>query len=286
MTNITEEELFEAIRDKLKPQKLTQTTVDITHIATATPPGREALIKYLELDKMKEPITRPYNLTAETLKKVYPTANTTVIDFILKNAAAHGIVTKKQMCSFIATTVLESNGFNAKRESFKYSASRLLEVFPKKRIPNAASAKQLASKGEVAIANHVYNGRMGNRIGTNDGWDYRGNSWIQLTGRDNHYEMQNVTGIAVGDNPRLLEDLETACLVTMKWWKLNGLNEKSELINVYSDGYTLNTLNAKGIETRDYMMNTGARIVRRTVNGGYIGYTEFCQYFEKAMKNM
>lgn len=286
MSDVTDEQIFSAIREKLSPQKLTQTTVDITHIATATPPGREAVVKYLELDKMDTHITRPYNLTAETLRKVYPKANVAAIPFILKYAATFGIVTKKQMCAFLATCILESSGFNAKRESFAYTAKRLTEVFPKKRIPTLKFAQDLVAKGHPAIANHLYNGRMNNRMGTNDGWDYRGNSWIQLTGRANHYEMQNITGIKVGDNPKLLEDLDTACLVTMKWWSLKGLNGQADLTNFYKDGYTLNTLNAKGVETKDYMMNTGARLVRYTVNAGYNGYTEFCEYYEACMRHM
>lgn len=286
MTDVTDEQIFSAIRDKLAPQKLTQTTVDITNIATATPPGRTAIIKYLELDKMDSNITRPYNLTPETLRKVYPKANVAAIPIILKYAAMFGIVTKKQMCAFLATCILESSGFNAKRESFAYSAKRLTEVFPKKRIPDLAFAQSLVAKGQPAIANHLYNGRMGNRTGTNDGWNYRGNSWIQLTGRANHYEMQNITGIKVGDNPKLLEDLDIACQVTMKWWSLKGLNSQADLTNFYSNGYTLNTLNAKGVETKDYMMNTGARLVRYTVNGGYIGFKEFCEYYEACMRHM
>lgn len=286
MSKVTEKEIFEHIRAKLSPTKLTETTVALTNIALSTPEGYQQVVDYLEINPMTDNITRPYVLTAKTLKKVYSGANVAVIPFILKHAAAHGIVTKKQMCSFLATCIIESNGFNARRENMNYKPEQLVKTFSRKLIPNLEFAKKLRAQGQVATANHLYNGRMGNRPGTNDGWDYRGNSWIQLTGRSNHYEMQNITGIKVGDNPKLLEQLETACLVTMKWWKLNGLNEKSELINLYKDGYTLNTLNSRGVETKDYKMNTGARLVRRTVNGGYNGYEEFCQYLEGCLKHM
>ena len=286
MNKVTEKEIFNHIRDKLAPHKLTETTVALTKIALSTEAGYLRVVDYLEINEMEDNITRPYTLTEATLKKVAPNSNTGVIPFILKHAAAHGIITKKQMCSFLATCLLESREFKAKRELMNYKPEQLVKTFSRKRIPDLAFAKKLQAQGQVAIANHLYNGRLGNRVGTNDGWDYRGNSWIQLTGRANYYEMQNVTGIKVGDNPKLLEDPETACLVTMKWWKLNGLNEKSELINVYKDGYTLNTLNAKGVETKDYDMNTGARIVRRTVNGGYNGYDEFCKYLEGCLKHM
>ena len=286
MSDVTEKQIFEAIRTKLAPHRLTETTVDITHMVLKTAEGRTGLITYLELDKMDEHITRPYNLTPATLRKVFPRANVAAIPVILKHAASFGIVTKKQMCAFLATCILESDGFNAKRESFAYTAKRLLEVFPRKRIPDLAFAMKLVSQGQPAIANHVYNGRMGNRMGTNDGWDYRGNSWIQLTGRAAHFEMQNITGIKVGDNPKLLEELDSACRVTMRWWQLKGLNEMAELTNFYKDGYTLNTLNSKGKETKDFKMNTGARLVRYNVNGGYNGFKEFCEYYQACMRYM
>ena len=62
------------------------------------------------------------------------------------------------------------------------------------------------------------------------------------------------------------------------------MNEKSEKINTYADGYTLNTLNAKGVETKDYKMNTGANLIRLTVNGGYNDYDKFCKQLERCLR--
>lgn len=280
-------ELFDWVRNNQKDNKLTQPQVDAINNMLVTY-SAEDLSNCLSLVTGWKPPTlsndREYSLTHETLKKVYPKANLNAIPFILESAPKYGITTKKQMCSFIATCIIESNGFNANRESFAYSAKRLTEVFPKFRIPDLKFAQDLVAKGQKAVANHLYNGRMGNRVGTDDGWNYRGNSWIQLTGRDNHYAMQELTGIPVGDNPELLEDLNTACVVTMAWWKSVGLNEKSEKINTYSDGHTLNTLDSRGRETNNYKFNTGASIVRKTVNGGLNGYEEFCETLERCFK--
>ncbi len=93
-----------------------------------------------------------------------------------------------------------------------------------------------------------------------------------------------MTGIKFGDNPKLIEDMENAAIAAMEFWRINGCNEKSEKINTYSNGYTLNTLSSKGVETRDYKMNYGARIIRQTVNGGLNGYTDFCQALEKCLR--
>ena len=226
---------------------------------------------------------RLYSLTIDNLKKVYPSVNATAIDVILKHAPKYGIITKKQMCAFIATCIIESNGFNAKRESFNYRPDRLRAVFPT-RIASVSAARALIAQGQVAVANFLYGERYGNRKGTNDGWDYRGGGLIQNTFRSNYYELQQMTGIAFGDNPKLIEDLDNSVQAAMAFWQLKGCNDMAEKINVYSDGYTLNTLNAKGIETRDYKMNYGARIIRKTVNGGYNGYDEFCKTLEKCLR--
>lgn len=277
-------QLFEWVRKNQTSGKLVQPQVDAIDTMLTTMSAETVQDIIAQLNGWGLNSVRAYNLTHTTAKQMFAGINLAAIDIILRLAPEYGINSKKQMAAFLATCIIESNGFNAKRESFAYSAKRLTEVFPKFRIPNLAFAQKLVAQGQAAIANHLYNGRMGNRIGTNDGWDYRGNSWIMITGRTNHYIQQNLTGIKVGDNPKLLEDLETACIVTMNWWRLNGLNEKSEKINTYSNGYTLNTLNAKGVETKDYKMNTGARLVRFTVNGGYIGYDEFCRQLEKCLR--
>ena len=70
------------------------------------------------------------------------------------------------------------------RENMSYSAARIREVWPS-RFPTVADAKPY-ERQPVKLANKVYNGRLGNREGTNDGWDFRGGGLDQLTGRVNY----------------------------------------------------------------------------------------------------
>ena len=283
---ITDSDIFIKLREHLEPAKLSQILVDITNKAMEDKAFRNTLIERLGVPAQSEASTagRSYNLTLDNLKKIYPDVNPEVIPIILKYAPQCGIITKKQMAAFIATCIIESNGFNAKRESFAYSAKRLTQVFPKFRIPSLDFAQNLVAKGQVAIANHLYGGRFGNRPGTNDGWDYRGGGIIQNTFRSNYFILQNMTGIGFGDNPKLIEDADNSVRAAMAFWKLHNISEMADKINVYSDGYTLNTLNNAGKETKDYEMNYGARLVRQTVNGGLNGYTEFCQSIEKCLR--
>lgn len=278
--------LFDWVRSHQSSKRLEPSQVDAINnmLITMSPEFlQEQLSKVTGWVVATDATDRLYSLTIDNLKKVYPSVNATAIDVILKHAPKYGIITKKQMCAFIATCIIESNGFNAKRESFNYRPDRLRAVFPT-RIASIAAARALIAQGQVAVANCLYGERYGNRKGTNDGWDYRGGGLIQNTFRGNYYELQQMTGIAFGDNPKLIEDLDNSVRAAMAFWQLKGCNDMAEKINVYSDGYTLNTLNAKGIETRDYKMNYGARIIRKTVNGGYNGYDEFCKTLEKCLR--
>lgn len=288
MSEVNDSDIFNSLRKHVEPGKLTQLLVDITNKAMEDDEVRDELIRRLEV-VASETIApssnspRAYNLTLSNAQKAYPKFNPAAIELILKLAPQYGIVTKKQMCAYLATCIIESNGYNAKRESFAYNAARLHQVF-KARVPTLAKAKALIAQGQVAVANALYGGRYGNRPGTNDGWDYRGGGSIQTTFRSNYYEAQKATGIAFGDNPKLIEVLENAIKASMAYWELHNCNVLAEKINVYSNGYTLNTLNARGVETKNYELNYGARLVRKAVNGGYNGFDEFCVMFEKCMR--
>ena len=281
-TVVTDTDIFSALRTHVEGTTvLTQLLVDVTNKAMDAG-FRDELIERLGVTPATSTENRPYNLTLANLRKIRPDVNPDAIPIILKYAPQYDILTKKQMCAFLSNCIIESNAFNAKRESFAYSAGRLRKVFSS-RVHSISEAKQLIAKGQVAVANFLYGGRYGNRPGTNDGWNYRGGGIIQNTFRSNYYILQNMTKIPFGDNPKLIEDLENSVKAAMAFWQINGCNAKAEKINVYSDGYTLNTLTSKGVETKDYKMNYGARIVRETINGGLNGYDDFCEILENCL---
>ena len=285
---VTDADIFAKLREHILPAKLTQLLVDITNKSMEDDTFRNSVIERLEvvLESPVDTSPRLYDISLGNMRKVYSSVNPNAIDVILKYAPQYGINTKKQMAAFIATCLLESQGFNAKREGFNYSAKRLIQVFPKFRIPDIDFARDLIAQGQVAMANHLYNGRFGNRLGTNDGWNYRGGGLIQNTFRSNYYELQHMTGIAFGDNPKLIEDLDNSVRAAMAFWQIKGCNDMAEQINTYANGYTLNTLTASGVETGDYELNYGARVIRKTVNGGLNGYTDFCQLLENSLRHL
>lgn len=87
-------------------------------------------------------------------------------------------------------------------ENLSYSAQRMTEVWPR-RFPDIASAQPYAHNPK-ALANKTYNGRMGNRTGSDDGWNFRGRGGSQTTGREGYERVAKQTGFDVVNNPDIL----------------------------------------------------------------------------------
>ena len=86
-----------------------------------------------------------------------------------------------RLAEWLAQTGNETGGYTRFEENLRYSARRLLEIWPS-RFKTLAQALPYAwdptdpDREDVALANLVYGARMGNQVnGTadNDGWDYR-----------------------------------------------------------------------------------------------------------------
>lgn len=98
----------------------------------------------------------------------------------------------------------ESADLTRLEENLNYTAERLMQVWPR-RFPTVASARKYARNPE-ALANNVYANRMGNGPPeSGDGYRYRGQGPIQLTGKDNHQRFANaIDDDAPFKNPELL----------------------------------------------------------------------------------
>ena len=93
----------------------------------------------------------------------------------------------KHPAQFFGQVCHESLDMTLYQENLNYSASRLLQVFPK--YFNLTNVTRYANK-PVEIGNRVYGGRMGNK-NPNDGYYFRGRGAIQLTGRNNYNSFEN-----------------------------------------------------------------------------------------------
>lgn len=94
-----------------------------------------------------------------------------------------------------------------------YTAQRICQVWPS-RFRSVAAAAPYAHNAR-GLANKVYNGRMGNRSGTDDGYNYRGRGLSQTTGRGvadkpedegGYAHLQRVTGLPLLEHPEMVND--------------------------------------------------------------------------------
>jgi putative chitinase len=80
----------------------------------------------------------------------------------------------------------------------------MMQVWPA-RFPTIGAAAPYAHDPR-ALADKVYNGRMGNRPGTDDGFNFRGQGFSQTTGRDEYERLGKLTGLDLLNHPELLID--------------------------------------------------------------------------------
>ena len=119
----------------------------------------------------------------------------------------YGLTTPLTVAHAMAQFSHECGAGTDMTESLNYSAQRLVEVWPSRF--NSARAAEYAHQSQK-IADAVYNGRMGNRIGTDDGWNFRGRGLSQCTGREGYEKLAAKTGLDLLNHPELVNDPKTA----------------------------------------------------------------------------
>lgn len=124
-----------------------------------------------------------FTLTDDILKQIAPNSPD-VANVINEVCPMYGIDSADILHEFLANVLHESGEFRHKEENLKYSAKRLMQVWPV-RFKTLAEAEKVASS-PMKTANLVYGGRrdLGN-IQDGDGWLFRGSGFIQMTGRLN-----------------------------------------------------------------------------------------------------
>lgn len=163
-------------------------------------------------------------ITESLLLSVMPRAGANAAIFCepLRIAAERfAINTPLRVAAWLATIAHESMDLTALEENLNYSAEGLARVWPGRfrtddGKPNA-KALELARHPQ-AIANEVYNGRMGNRLGSNDGWDMRGRGPIMVTGADMYRKAGEGTGYNLIANPDLVLEPMVGALVAGWIW--------------------------------------------------------------------
>lgn len=170
-------------------------------------------------------------ISLETLDKLWPRASADLVEAVASQSEsrflAAGITTPLRAAHFMAQISHESSGGARLVESLNYSTTaRLMQVWPM-RFRNVAQAAPFVHQPQK-LANEVYNGRLGNRPGTDDGWNYRGRGLIQITGRDNYAGYGAYTQLNLLNHPELAAEPSGALAVACAFWRERPCNAAAD----------------------------------------------------------
>ena len=169
-------------------------------------------------------------ITRADLKRFAPRAKAEYIDALMagmETLREAGILeSEHRLCHFMAQVGHETGGFTIIRESMKYTPKRMREVWPSRFRNKPDSDLRRICSDPVLMGDTVYGGRMGNRKGTSDGYDYRGGGFIQTTGKYAVEKYAKLLGIE--PHAGLLDDLGVCLKFAALEWKQSGCNEWSD----------------------------------------------------------
>lgn len=180
-------------------------------------------------------------VSAKDWRALFPKAPQAVIDAFAASGhrlARAGITENETRLAYaVANVAHECGGFTIKglTENINYSAERMAAVWPNRfASAEAVRAKYGSGPGwRVKAFNDIYGGRMGNRIGTDDGSRYIGRAGPQITGRNGYAEVGKRAGLDLVNHPELatLPEHQPAILAAFWEWKdLNRFADKGDFL--------------------------------------------------------
>lgn len=166
----------------------------------------------------------------------------------------YGVANKDEFEEFLANVAQESMEFGHKQENMNYRASTMMKVWPR-RFPDFTSCYGFAGVPR-ALANRVYGDRMGNRPGTDDGWNFRGGGFIGLTGREVYTKYAEFIGVTPEKAAELVRTTDEYAMDSAFWFF-----------------YVLKNLEGKAVQD-DFVG------IVKSINGGLIGLDVRKKYYE------
>lgn len=208
--------------------------------------------------------SKRFVLTESQLKSIYPSANMAFVSSINKFSSKYGIDTSARMAMFLAQVIHESGGFNRLRESLGYTPERLRAVFPS-RFKTVAAARAVTIKGQVAIGDSIYGGRMGNGASNGDGYKYRGGGLMHTTGKTNYTIAtkrlkESGTDVDLVKNPEKIVEPDIAVETAMIFWVDNNLNKHADAKDVKSATKVING-GTNGLADRTSLYNKAIKVL-------------------------
>lgn len=172
-------------------------------------------------------------LTPDLIKELAPRARADYVQSLTSSAgwqvlASHGITAGlEQLAGFLANCLHETGALTILRESLNYKTpNRLRQVWPS-RFGSKSDADLLKlCNNEHALAALVYNGRMGNRPGTDDGYIFRGAGYLQTTGREDFIRYGKLAALDFAvDPPPSTDDTDALLLMSAAEWANGKCNQ-------------------------------------------------------------
>ena len=139
---------------------------------------------------------------------MWPKASTSLVAGIVNSQTVvygkFGISTALRLVHMWAQFSVETGEGTEMTESLNYTPTGLLKTFP-----SHFSSAQANEFGKTAahqadqksIGDLAYGSRMGNRPGTDDGYNFRGRGLIQTTGREGYEDLAKLTGLDLVNQP-------------------------------------------------------------------------------------
>ena len=135
----------------------------------------------------------------------------------------------------------ETGGGTIGRESLTYTTVAAIRGAWKARASKHSDEwiKANLLRNPVALGDWAYGGRMGNRKGTSDGYDYRGGGFLQTTGREAVETYCVMCGIEL--RPDILDDYAATLQFACVEWKESGCNELADANDLMGISKAINT---------------------------------------------
>ena len=221
-----------------------------------------------------EKIMSNFNFTTSQLAKLLP-GNTHITEWfssLNKFLPVYNIDTLNRVAAFIAQTSHESANYTTLKENLNYGAQGLANTWPtrfaeldsaghpiKPITPNKV-ANDIQRQPEV-IANFAYSNRMGNGdVISGDGWRYRGQGLIQLTGKDNQSRFATAIKRDLSEMEDYLSSYDGAVESACWFWNDHLLNPLADLNDITSITKKING-GVIGLDERIARYNTAKGLI-------------------------
>lgn len=149
-----------------------------------------------------------------------------VYDELLDTCTRFKLTSSLRLAHFLAQCAHESSNFTRVQENLNYSAEGLLKTFKKYFTEESA---HYYARNPVAIASLVYANRNGNGDEeSQEGWLYRGEGYIQLTGKDNFRGFDKIVPENIEMYPELV-GTKYPMLSSGWFWNSRNINNVADI---------------------------------------------------------